>query len=624
MTKDDEIKRLSDYSHARLRTETYFGSRSNHTQSVLMFFDGNPVVKEMTWVPALLTAVREIIDNALDEIVGKGFGDRIDVMYDPNTMTFTVKDNGRGIPIDIDPEFGGHKATMVLTEARAGRNFDDSQRTGAGMNGVGGSICNFCSEFFEVEITRDKKKFTQKFTEGNAVDDSLQIFPPKVVPSSAKSGTTITFRPSVQVFKNLTLPSEFIESRLLEIAACNPKLKVFFNGERIQVKQSIEKTLFAGKKPISIKVTDTDFETEFFVLPNIVRSGDHVHSLVNNVPTFDGGEHVDEFKRTFVYQMLKALEKPAKKQKLSPNRSDLLEGVLFFSVTKMRAPYFGNQAKTKLINEEVKKPIKTHLDNEEIFKQIVSNNKQWVDEILERTAIRTQKKDASDISSASKKLLRVKIPSLMEATSKLRSDCILMLAEGDSAIAGFAEVRNPKIHGGLPLRGKIMNVNGENPKKVLTNQALANIMNSLGLEIGKKASRLNLQYGKVYIACDMDTDGANITALLVNFFYKFWPELFDAKNPCFYIFLTPFIIVEKGKERHYWYNNDYDQFNPEDWKGATIRRAKGLGTLRKENWKHAIAEPRLIELTDDGGLEGTLDLIFNGSRADDRKSWMAK
>lgn len=591
-----------------------------------MFHADKPVIKEITWVPALLTAVREIIDNSLDELIGKGFGDRLDVTFDTKTMEFTVRDNGRGIPIAKDKTENMHLATMVLSEARAGRNFDDTQRTGAGMNGVGASICNFCAEYFEVEVIRDGKKFVQNFSQGNAVDDSLQIHKAKITASgSPRTGTFIKFKPSKEVFKNQTLPVDFIESRLLEIAACNPKVKIYFNGKKIDIKRGVEKTLFGGLKGIHIPVKDKEMEfmTDFYVYPNVSDGREHIHSLVNNVPTFDGGEHIEEFRRIFVQGMLKALEKPARKRKLSPNRTDILESLLFFSVTKMKAPYFGNQAKTKLINEEVKKPIREQVDNEELFKGIVLKNKEWVEEILERTAVRTQKRDDADVSRESKKNLRNKIPSLMDATSKIRSDCILMLAEGDSAISGFSNVRDPKIHGGLPLRGKIMNVFGENPKKVIGSKALADIMNSLGLVIGQKFDRSQLRYGKVYIACDMDQDGANITALLVNFFYRYWPELFDPAKPFFFIFLTPYIIVEKGKERHYWYSNDYHEFESSKWKGATVRRAKGLGTLRKENWKHAIQDPRLIALSDDGKLKETLDLIFDGARADDRKEWMA-
>ena len=223
-----------------------------------------------------------------------------------------------------------------------------------------------------------------------------------------------------------------------------------------------------------------------------------------------------------------------------------------------------------------------------------------------------------------KKLMRTKVPELKDATSKDRTECILFLAEGESAIAGMNNARDPEIHGGLGLRGKVLNVNGESPKKALDNQSLANIMNSLGLIIGEKAEdRSTMRYGKVYIAHDMDQDGYNIGALLVNFFYTYWPELFDPKQePVFYIFNTPFIIAEKGKQRKYWYGNNYDEFKPEDYKGWTITRAKGLGTLMAADWEYSLKNPSLYPIIDDGNMEEALDLIFNGKRADDRKTWI--
>ena len=619
------IKKLSDYSHSRLRTETYFGSRSRHTQEVLLYKDNTPIVQEAEWVPALLTYFREAIDNAFDEVIGHGSGNRVDITYDPITFLFSVHDNGRGIPIEMDKEHGMHLATMVLSEAKAGRNFDDEHRHGAGLNGLGISINNFVSEMFDVEIIRDGKKFTQQFTQGNSVDDSLQIMKPKISKSaSPRTGTKITFKPSKEVFKNLVLPIDFIESRLLEIAAVNKSTKIYFNGKQVKPKPNIEKTLFANKKPIKISVKIPDFKTDFYVVPDVLEKGTHAHSLVNNIPTFDGGEHIDMFRSIFVKQMLKALERPAKKRRLKPNRSDVLETLLIFSVTQMKAPFFGNQAKTKLINEEVKKPIQEQVDKEELFKQIVSKNKDWVEAILERTEARTSKRDLADVAAASKKNLRNKIATLKDATSRLRRECILFLAEGDSAIGGMTNVRNPKIHGGLPLSGKIMNVHGEQAKKVIESKAIANIMNSIGLVIGQKANRHDLRYGRVYLAMDMDTDGDNIFASIINFFYTFWPELFnDSDDPFIYRFLSPYIIAEKSKDKKYWYGDNYNEFNPEKYKGWHIRRAKGLGTLRKVDWQHAIENPRLIPIINDGNIEDTLDLIFNGTRADDRKSWMS-
>ena len=210
---------------------------------------------------------------------------------------------------------------------------------------------------------------------------------------------------------------------------------------------------------------------------------------------------------------------------------------------------------------------------------------------------------------------------------QVEDDESFILASGiishNSAINGMTEERTPAIHGGLPLRGKVLNVNGESPKIVLDNQALTDIMNSIGLVIGQRANRHSLRYGKVYLAHDMDEDGKNIGALLVNFFYTYWPELFDAhKEPYISVFMTPFIIGEKGKERHYWYMDDHHTFKPEDWKGWKITRAKGLGTLKSADWEHSLKHPKLMPLLDDGNLKESLDLIFNSTRADDRKAWI--
>jgi DNA gyrase/topoisomerase IV subunit B len=169
-----------------------------------------------------------------------------------------------------------------------------------------------------------------------------------------------------------------------------------------------------------------------------------------------------------------------------------------------------------------------------------------------------------------------------------------------------------------------MNVSDLTPKRVLENEELCSIMNSIGLVIGQKPIRANLRYGKVYIATDMDQDGSNIAALLINFFYKFFPDLFDPKEPPFFhIFLTPFIIAEKGKTRKYWYGNDVHEFDSFDSKGWAITRAKGLGTLLPVDWEYALTNPRVIQIFDDGKMKSTLDLIFNNKRADDRKLWMS-
>ncbi len=644
------IKKLTDYQHLRLRTEMFLGSRTNHNQYVLLHTEVGPEIRPMTWVPALMTSFREIIDNSLDEFTKAGINGKLDVFYDPETLTFRIEDNGRGIPIDWDDEHQCHLATLVMSHLKAGRNFDDTDRKGvAGQNGLGGSaIVNVASEF-EMEIVRAGKpirnpsaedakykgnwKFTQRFFEGNpAFDDALQICDPEISKTASKNtGTSILFTLSKEVFKHHSLPLPLVESLLREIAAANPQLSITFNGTKLSYKG---KFLFPKAKPIVLDINSEGFKSQFQVIPNMMATDDVnflMHSLVNNIPTFDGGNHLDTFKKHFSLDLLKNLESISKKKRLKPNRGDVEEGLLIYNVTVMDAPFFQGQAKTKLINDEVIKPIDNAM-SDEWFAQIIKKNKEWIDAIYERCALRTNKKDDDELAKEARKNLRKKVAKLMDANGKRgrqilsRTQCTLFVTEGDSAVGGFSDVRDPAIHGALPLRGKILNVSDDKitPKKLIESQAIADIMNALGLIPGEVAIRGRLRYGKLFIATDSDVDGANIAALVINFLYTYWPELFDPDlEPFVHIFMTPYIILEKGKKREYYFMDNVHEFKPEDWKGWNIRRAKGLGTLQKQDWNYAVnTELRSVAIIDDGNLKPTLDLLFNKGRADDRKLWL--
>lgn len=626
MTKklNDEIVKLSDYAHHRLRTEMYLGSRNLHTQTVINWNGKELAAEEMSWTPAAFCAFREIFDNALDEVVGHGHGSRIDVTYDPKTLSFTVADDGRGIPIDWDEEEKMHKATLALTQPRAGRNFGQRQEV-RGTNGIGASVVVSCSKEFSIDIIRNGQRFQQVFREGSEILPELDVGSPKITSNSGKSGTEVRFSLSPSVFPKANIPLEFIRARVFEVAANHPRIRFTFNGERVVVGKTLEKTMFDGKEAIVIAITEPKFKSTYYLLPDFSSEGEYLHSTVNDIPAFNGGQHIDTFKRLFYGGLLKALERESKKRGLLPNRSDIADGLLIYNVTQMHAPNFDSQSKTRLINDEVDRYLKSSLEDENTFKQIIKANKPWIDRIYARCAARTQKKDEADIAKANRKLMRTKVPKLLDANGKDRTKCILLITEGDSAKTMVSAVRNPEIHGAIPLRGKIMNVRGESLKDVMANQIIADIMTAIGIGLGQRADRKDLRYGKVYLAADQDPDGANITALLVNFFYLHWPELFDPKqDPVFYAFQTPFIIQEKGKKRYYWYADDYQDYKPEDWKGAPKpTRAKGLGSLEEIDWINSLANPRLIPLVDDGKLSEALDLIFNGSRADDRKAWVA-
>lgn len=627
----ESYQKLDDYQHARLRTEMYLGSREEHRQTVVHFNGTELEAREFTWTPALFTAIRELIDNSLDEMIGHGHGDTLRVDYDPEKMLFTVEDNGRGLPIEEKTSLGkGPAASILLGEARAGRNFDQRGQV-AGVNGLGAAVVNFTSEWFQLDVWRDGKHLRQRWSEGTYRKKDIHKTDGPTIKAGSKTrrGTRIQFVPSAKVYPHRTLPEDFLKGRLWDIAVTNPDLKVYYNGERLLLNRNtrdpIKGTLFGDRKVGIIDIQNGSFRSRFYVCPNFVEGEETIHSVVNNLPVFQGGSHVEAFRDTFYPLIMAGLEKQLKKDKIKPVRGDVTSGLLIWNVTTMDDPRFDSQTKGRLINE-VRKLIKEGFIESDA-RSFLRRNDEWVQEVLARIRDRAQSKAHKEVQSAQKAMKKQKVAGLKDATGRDRSKCVLFLAEGESAISGITNVRDPSIHGGIGLRGKVMNVNGEAPKKVLASQVLADIMTATGLQIGVKAMPSALRYGSIYIATDEDEDGKNITALLVNFFYTFWPELFEDPNrPYVYKFSTPFIIAVKGKERRYAHAHNYEQFKADmaagKYKGWKIIRAKGLARLSEADWKLALAEPVLVPVIDDGNLKETLDLIFNSSRADDRKEWL--
>ena len=609
-----EWEQLSSYKQIRRRTEMYFGSRDPHTQTVVDYGDDGLLLREATWVPAIFTAIREIVDNAVDELISHKRGKRLDITYNADDLIMSVADDGFGVPIEWSEEHQNYAATVLLSSMFSGRNFNDDRGDTRGLNGVGAKGTVFCSEWFKIEVFRDKKQFTQIFTEG----EELQIDEPTIWPTNSKKhGTKISFKLSSTVFKDQRLPESFVAARMHEIAFCYPQIKLVYNG-----KELVPGNLFGDRQPITFNIEEPDFKAKFWLLPR--DDGDEFSfSLLNALPLFGGGTHIDAFRRSFYPGLLTALERESKRRKLTPNRSDVSDGLLIYCIAECPNPQFDSQAKTRLITEHVGSLVRKRLEDPTLFKQIIHDNQPWIDAIYERCAARTQSKDAKDTVRQAKKNLRQKIEDLEDACGHDRSKCILFLAEGDSAISGLVKARNPDLQGGLPLTGKVLNVYGESHKRIVENEALSKVMNAIGLIPGQRVNRHLLRYGKIFITCDADQDGANISALLCNFFYTCWPELFDPlKPPYIYIFNTPLIIAVKGKQRRYWYAEDYTSFSAERYKGWEITRAKGLAALVKEDWKHVLENPRAVPIIDDGELESTLSLLFDQKKADLRKEWI--
>jgi DNA gyrase/topoisomerase IV subunit B len=611
----NEWKQLTSYSHCRQRCEVYFGSRDPVTQNVLEYSETGPRIVEVTWVPALFTAFRELVDNCLDEVVWHKRGDTMTIDFDADQLIFKVTDNGKGIPIEWSDAHQKYAATVLLSEMNSGRNFIEDRGQTRGLNGIGAKGVNFCSEWFRVDVSRDKKHFKQNFHEG----DELIVDPPAITPiTSRKTGTAIECKLSPRVFADMRLPERFIAARMHEIAFCYPDLKLIYNGAQIK-----PKALFGDHRTIDFAIEEPSLKAKFWLIPEFTKDSEFVYSIVNGIPLFNGGAHIDAFRKGFYSGLLTGLERESKRRKLTPNRADISDGMFVYCMLEMAEPSFDSQSKSRLINEPVGAQVRKLLDDPKFFTNVIKNNPEWIESIYWRCAERTQVKDNRDAKKQAKKNLRQKIENLEDACAFDRSRCVLFLAEGNSAIAGIVEARDPEIHGGLPLRGKVLNVYGRPTKEILANEALAKIMNSVGLIPGERVNRHSLRYGKIYLTCDADPDGANIASLLVNFFYSCWPELFDPNKPPFiHVFDTPLIIAVKGKQRRYWYSANYSQFDADRYKGWEITRAKGLAALQRDDWRYVLEHPQVIPIVDDGDLKPTLKLLFDPTQADARKDWI--
>jgi DNA gyrase/topoisomerase IV subunit B len=612
-------EKLTAYQHARLRTEMYLGSRDVSTASYVGYDGDKIVLREASLAMALLVCFRELWDNALDEMVSHNSGSNLTLEFDEKTCRMRVADDGRGMPIDWREEYQQHAATTLISSTMAGRNFSDERGASRGLNGVGASVVNYVAERFTLQIVRDKQTFDQAFSEG---DTELQIEDPIIFPAARglKTGTAVTFIPSKKVFPTRALPLKFVQDRVMEIALAFPQITVRLNGQKITPPKL--QNLFPNSP--MIEIDQPGFKAKFWIALD-GPTGEMDHGLVNGIPTLNGGTHFDAFKRNFASGLSTALEKDAKKRGVKVTRIDIMKNALIYAICEMDAPTFTSQSKTQLASESATKAVNAALSDPTVFRNIIKKYPEFVETVFLRAEERMGKSDAKLISSAAKAQKNIRVAKLQDATSISRSKCTLFLTEGDSAVAGLGAVRNPEIHGGLPLMGKILNVHPSKVKirDVLANAALTQIMNSIGLIPGQRAVRPKLRYGRVYITVDSDEDGFNIASLLVNFFFTLWPELFDPLFPPYvYIFETPLIIASKGKTKKYWYTDEYHKFDGDAYKGWDITRAKGLAALKEPDWEYVITNPRVIPLIDDGNLKETMNLLFDENRSDSRKEWM--
>jgi DNA gyrase subunit B len=343
---------------------------------------------------------------------------------------------------------------------------------------------------------------------------------------------------------------------------------------------------------------------------------------INGADTFRGGTFIDCLKETFASNLR---EKIKKEYKLDVTNSDICKNVLIIHFQTWNAPQFEGQTKEKFVND--KKEVQAFVN--QIFTprkttSIVNNLPGLKEYIKDFVILKNDRKDMMELKKVQKNIGRQKIPKLISASSNNRMECSIYITEGDSAISNLAMVRNSRTMAGIPLRGKVLNVYEMNAKDIVSNKEIQSLMNAIGLQVGEKATPRTLNYGKIIIATDQDMDGYCIRCLIVNFLYKYWPELFEHERV--HILESPLyeVINNKSKDTQYFYNKaDFMEFmKNKNASSFEIAYFKGLGSCGKEAWDYMInIAPHMIKITDIGKSKESLKLAF-GEDSDNRKEWL--
>jgi DNA gyrase subunit B len=560
-------------------------------------------------VKGLHHLVYEVVDNSIDEALA-GYCSSIDVIINEDN-SITVRDDGRGIPVDIMEKEQRSALEVVLTVLHAGGKFNkDSYKVSGGLHGVGVSCVNALSSHFTARVFRDGKEYQQEFERGKP------LYSVKETGISQHTGTEITFKPDDEIFITTEYNVEILSSRLRELAFLNKGIRLKITDRR-EIEENgngghfFEET-FYSEKGLSEFVTLLDenrekltgiihFENVKAEVPVEVAMqyntsfSENVFSYVNNINTIEGGTHLAGFRRGLTRTLKTYAEKSGMLSKLKFDISgdDFREGLTAVISIKVAEPQFEGQTKTKLGNSDVMgfvdQAVSTALSN--YLEENPRDAKIIVQKVILAAQARHAARKAREMVQRKGVLSGSGLPGkLADCSDRNPVNSEIYFVEGDSAGGTAKQGRDRHFQAILPLRGKILNVEKAMPHKIFENEEIRNIYTALGVTVGteddSKALNLeSLRYHKVIIMTDADVDGSHITTLMMTFFYRHMEDLI--KNGHLYIATPPLYLVKKGKtERYCWTEEERRAIVDELGKGKDgsvhIQRYKGLGEMNAE------------------------------------------
>jgi DNA topoisomerase-2 len=614
MSVDKKFKKLDDIDHVILRPGMYIGSIKPHKAIKWIVEDDKMIQKELTYNPGLLKIFDEIVTNSVDE--SKRAGSKLNIVkidIDRTTNYINIWDNG-GIPVVKHTQHKEWIPEMIFSNLKAGSNFnDEEQRTGAGTNGVGSTLTNIYSKEFTVTTCDGANHFTQTFS-----NNMRKRTAPKTR-KSTKGFTEIKYLVDFEKFALTGINDDhfkMIEKRVYDIAACNTNLKVYFNGKLINIKTFEDYIKYYTKDYFYEAKKDKTWSLAI----GLSENGFQQVSFANSTDTYDGGTHVDYVMNQIIAQLRDFF---MKKHKVDIRPGELKNHMFLFLDSTIINPSFSSQTKEKLITE-----IKDFGSTFEVTNKLIQSiiKSEIVNSILDWIQ---QKKSAEENKlqrDLNKKLDKIKVEKLIDAKGKDRWKYSVGLFEGDSAISAFRKYRDPQTMGAFALKGKFVNVSEMTNQKLVQNDEVVNLMAAVGLKLGQAIDLKSLRYGRILFYVDADVDGNSIAALLLNFFYKYWPDMFDRRMV--YKVETPIVVaipkVKSKKKILFYTQTEYNVWSEKnDLKQFEIKYKKGLAALVDDEYQDIINSPRMTLITRDDMSEGSLDIWF-GKNSDLRKTELLK
>lgn len=584
----DSIQALEGMEHVRMRPSMYIGD---------------------VGVRGLHHLVYEVIDNSIDEAMA-GHCDTIDVWINEDNSV-GVRDNGRGIPVDMHAKEGVSALEVVMTKIGAGGKFDkDSYKVSGGLHGVGVSVVNALSEHLHAKVFRDGKVYEQEYCRGK-VDYAV-----REIGTSDEIGTEITFKPDHEIFDSLEYSYDTLTGRMRELSYLNKGIRITMTDKREKDEDTGEykKEEFYSEIGLSEFVRYIDETREPLITDVIYMEGEkngvpvevamiyntsyseNIHAYVNNINTHEGGTHLSGFRRGLTNTLKKYAESSGmlSKLKFEISGDDFREGLTAIVSVKVAEPQFEGQTKTKLGNREVTAPVSQAVSEmlENYLEENPNDARKIVQKVILAATARHAARKAREMVQRKNVMSGSGLPGkLSDCASKDPSECEIYLVEGDSAGGTAKQGRDRHFQAIMPLRGKILNVEKAMHHKIFENEEIKNIYTALGVRVGTEEDEraLNtekLRYHKVIIMCDADVDGSHIETLILTFFFRHMYELVE--RGFIYIATPPLYLVKKGKEQKYCWSDEERDLAIKGMKGAGkessvhVQRYKGLGEMNAE------------------------------------------